>query len=67
MQGITHYNGAGLYGTHSVSFALAGRGLTSGADNCFWVTQYIGNSFHLVPGADPVCGTLIPGKKVAAG
>jgi ABC-type branched-subunit amino acid transport system substrate-binding protein len=39
MQGITNFNGAGLYGTHSVSFAVAGRGDTSGADNCFWVTK----------------------------
>jgi branched-chain amino acid transport system substrate-binding protein len=67
MQGITNFNGAGLYGTHSVSFAVAGRGLTSGADNCFWVTQYVGTTFHLVPGADPVCGALLPGKTVSPG
>jgi branched-chain amino acid transport system substrate-binding protein len=63
--GITNYNGAGLYGTHSVSFALPGRGDTSGADNCFWVTQYQGSTFHLVAGADPICGALVPGKKVS--
>jgi branched-chain amino acid transport system substrate-binding protein len=61
---IHNYNGAGLYGTHSVSFALADRGKVSAADNCNWVTQYEGHSFIPVPNMSPVCGTTVPGKKV---
>jgi len=34
----------------------------AGADNCFWVTRFSGSSFHFVAGADPVCGTILPGK-----
>ena len=59
-----NYNGGGLYGTHSVSFALADRGKVSSADNCNWVTQYEGTTFKLVPGLDPICGQTVPGKSV---
>ncbi len=66
MLGITNYNAAGLYGSHSVSFAMKDRGLVSGADNCVWITRYSGTTFHLVTGEDPICGTTIPGLKVSA-
>ena len=66
MLGITHYNAAGLFGSHSVSFAMKDRGQGyAGADNCLWFTQFRGTSFHLVSGADPVCGPDIPGAKVS--
>jgi ABC-type branched-subunit amino acid transport system substrate-binding protein len=65
MHGIANYNGAGLYGNHSVSFGMAGRGLTQGADNCLWFTKFNGKSFELVAGADPLCGSLIPDKTVS--
>ncbi len=64
MLGITSFNGVGLYGTHSVSFALDTRGQVSGADNCIWVTLYKGTTFSLVSGMDPICGATVPGKKV---
>jgi branched-chain amino acid transport system substrate-binding protein len=65
MLGITNYNAAGLYGNHTISFAMAGRGDNgNGADNCFYIMLYQGNAFHLVPGGEPICGTTIPGKKV---
>jgi ABC-type branched-subunit amino acid transport system substrate-binding protein len=60
-----NYNGAGLFGTHSVSFALADRGKVSSAENCNWITQYEGTTFKLVPGMDPICGTTVPGKTVS--
>jgi branched-chain amino acid transport system substrate-binding protein len=66
MLAITNYNAAGLYGSHSVSFALDQRGQASGPDNCLFITQYSGSTFHLVSGADPICGAVIPGKKVSA-
>jgi ABC-type branched-subunit amino acid transport system substrate-binding protein len=62
---IRNYNGAGLYGSHSVSFALADRGKVSSADNCNWVTQYEGTTFKLVPGMTPICGQTVPGKTVS--
>jgi branched-chain amino acid transport system substrate-binding protein len=65
MLGITHFNGAGLYGSHSVGFTMSQRGKVSGADDCIWVTKYVGSSFKLVPGADPICGENIPGKTVS--
>lgn len=64
--GITNYDGAGLFDGHSISFAMAQRGQVSGADNCIWVTEYSGSSFHLVPGMDPICGQTVPGKTVSA-
>jgi branched-chain amino acid transport system substrate-binding protein len=66
MLGITNYNAAGLYGSHSVSFAMDQRGQVSGPDNCYFVVQYQGTTFHLVSGADPICGAVIPGKTVSA-
>jgi branched-chain amino acid transport system substrate-binding protein len=67
MLGIRSYNAAGLYGSHSIGFALDQRGQgASGADNCLWVSQWSGSTFHPVSGADPICGTLVPGKTVPA-
>ena len=65
MLGITNYDGAGLFDGHSVSFALAQRGQVSGADNCIWVTQYSGSSFHLISGMEPICGQTVRGKTVS--
>jgi branched-chain amino acid transport system substrate-binding protein len=66
LQGMDNYTGAGLYGSHSVAFNLAARGQNAGADGCEWITQYQGSTFHLVPGMDPICGSIIPGLKVSA-
>ncbi len=61
--GITDYSGQGLWGGRSIGFNMAYRGKFEGADNCIWFTQYEGTTFHLVPGASPLCGTTIPGLK----
>jgi branched-chain amino acid transport system substrate-binding protein len=66
MLGITHYDDAGLFGSHSIGFAMNQRGLAAGADNCAWVTQFSGSDFRLVPGLDPVCGSVLPGKRVSS-
>jgi branched-chain amino acid transport system substrate-binding protein len=63
--GMTHYTADGLFGSHSVDFSLSSRGQFAGAENCAWYTQYQGNEFHLVKGADPLCGTTLPGQKVS--
>jgi len=64
LSGIKNFNAAGLFGTHSLD--LGDRsGSAIGVDNCLWVTKLSGSSFQLVPGADPICGTIVPGKTVA--
>jgi hypothetical protein len=30
------------------------------------VTKLVGTNFQLVPGADPLCGTVIPGETVGS-
>ena len=62
MLGITSYSADGLAGGHTMSFALQGRGTVSGYDNCTWMTQYSGTTFHLVPGMTPICGTTLNRK-----
>jgi branched-chain amino acid transport system substrate-binding protein len=64
MLGITNYDGTGLWGGHTISFALSTRGTIAGADNCVWITQYSGTTFHLVPNMTPICGQNVPGKTV---
>jgi branched-chain amino acid transport system substrate-binding protein len=59
--GMTAYNGAGLWGTHTLSFAMADRGQASGIQNCWWITQFQGETFHLVSGMTPLCGKVLPG------
>lgn len=62
--GIKSFNAAGLYGTHSIDMSnRAGEAI--GVDNCLWITKLSGSKFDLVPGADPICGSIIPGKTVA--
>jgi branched-chain amino acid transport system substrate-binding protein len=62
---MTHYTADGLFGDHSVDFSVSTRGHFAGAENCAWYTQYEGTEFHLVKGADPLCGTTLPGQKVS--
>jgi ABC-type branched-subunit amino acid transport system substrate-binding protein len=65
MLGITHYDAAGLYGSHSIGFAMNQRGQAFGADNCIWIAKYQGSTFHLVSGMEPVCGSVISGRHVS--
>jgi branched-chain amino acid transport system substrate-binding protein len=65
MLAITNYQGLGLWGGHSISWAMADRGQVSGADNCIWITQYQGTTFHVIPGLAPLCGQTIQGKKIS--
>ena len=60
MLGIRSYNAAGLFGNHSIGFAMDQRGIYQGADNCIWYVQFSGDSFHLVQGATPLCGKYLP-------
>jgi ABC-type branched-subunit amino acid transport system substrate-binding protein len=65
LNGVKSFDAAGLLGSHT--FDPSDRTSTAtGIDGCIYVTKLSGSSFQLVPGADPVCGHLIPGKTVSA-
>jgi branched-chain amino acid transport system substrate-binding protein len=63
--GMTHYTADGLFGDHSIDFSMSNRGQFAGAENCTWYLKYSGTAFHLVKGADPLCGTTLADQKVS--
>jgi branched-chain amino acid transport system substrate-binding protein len=63
--GIKDYDAAGLLGSHPIGFTLPQRAAGYGPQQCTWVTKFEGTTFQLVPGADPLCGALVPGKTVS--
>ena len=65
LSGITDFNAAGLYGSHTLDMGDRSTAAV-GVDNCYWITKLAGSTFQLVPGADPICGSVIPGKTVSA-
>ncbi|HUC38044.1 MAG TPA: ABC transporter substrate-binding protein, partial [Acidimicrobiales bacterium] len=61
---IKNYNAAGLLGGRTIN--MAKRVAAPGAPgNCLYITKLSGSTFRLVPGADPICGSLVPGKTVS--
>lgn len=58
--GIRNYDAAGLFGSHSIGFAMDQRGIYQGAQNCIWYVQFTGDKFQLVQGAAPLCGKNLP-------
>jgi branched-chain amino acid transport system substrate-binding protein len=64
LNGIHGYNGAGLFGDHNLDLG-ARPNSESGVDHCEWYTKLEGTSYVLVPGAEPLCGTVLPGKTLA--
>ncbi len=65
LNNVKGFNAAGLFGDHS--FDLDNRTNTAtGVGPCLYVTKLSGSTFQLVPGADPICGSEIPGKSVSA-
>lgn len=61
MLGIRSFDAAGLYGSNPIGFAMDQRGSAT-TSNCTYVVKWVGSSFELVPGAEPICGSLVPGK-----
>jgi branched-chain amino acid transport system substrate-binding protein len=55
------FNAAGLLGSHTINMADR-KGSPVGPDNCIYITKLSGSNFDLVTGADPICGTIIPGE-----
>jgi branched-chain amino acid transport system substrate-binding protein len=64
MLGIRNYDAAGLLAGHTMGFAMDQRGLPASAQQCTFFVKWSGNSFHQVSGAEPICGTVIPGESV---
>jgi ABC-type branched-subunit amino acid transport system substrate-binding protein len=65
---ITDWKYLGLWGGKSLN--LKDRSETTNADgpgNCTYMVKYQGKTFHLVKGADPICGPTIPGLNETAG
>jgi ABC-type branched-subunit amino acid transport system substrate-binding protein len=64
LSGITNWDSGGLFGSHSIDLSHP-TAAAIGVDNCIWVTKLSGSTFQLVDGADPICGTIIPGKTIS--
>jgi ABC-type branched-subunit amino acid transport system substrate-binding protein len=58
---ITNYQADGLWGGN---FSVDWSKRPMGDKQCIWVTKIQGTTFHLITGADPVCGNIIPNKTV---
>jgi ABC-type branched-subunit amino acid transport system substrate-binding protein len=64
LSAIHNWDAMGLFGGRTVDINDR-TNIVAGADNCSWLTVLQGSTFKTVPGADPVCGTLVPGKTVS--
>ncbi len=62
---IHDFTSAGLFGSHKLDMSQR-TNVGTGVDNCYWITKLSGSTFQLVANADPICGTVIPGKTVSA-
>lgn len=62
---VKNFNAMGLLGSHTVDLSLKGTNVF-GPGECVYMTQFRGSTFHLIPKADPVCGTVVAGKTVSA-
>jgi branched-chain amino acid transport system substrate-binding protein len=60
---IHDWNALGLYGSHTMDINDKNN-IVGGPDNCEWYAKLVGNGFQLVPGAEPLCGKLVPGVTV---
>jgi branched-chain amino acid transport system substrate-binding protein len=65
MLNLQGFDGRGLWGGHTLSFAMSNRGTISSVDNCIWFEQFVGTSFIPLKGFTPICGSVIPGMRVA--
>jgi branched-chain amino acid transport system substrate-binding protein len=65
LSGIHAFTAAGLFGSHTLDINDRTH-VISGVDNCLYMTKLAGSTFQLVPGADPICGSVVPGKTVSA-
>ena len=64
LSGIHDFTALGLYGSHHLDVNDR-QHIASGVDNCAWMAKLTGSTFQLVAGADPICGSLVPGVTVS--
>jgi len=68
LSNVHNWNYLGLWGGKTLD--INNRNDTQNVDgpgNCTYVVKYSGTSFQLVPGADPICGPVIPGLNETPG
>jgi branched-chain amino acid transport system substrate-binding protein len=66
LSGVHNWDDLGLWGGRTLDIN-ARTYPTQGPDNCAWIARFEGQHFQLVPGADPICGKIVPGLTVSAG
>ena len=59
LSNIHSWDALGLWGGRSIDINDRTGVLATGL--CSWVTKLVGSNFELVPGATPICGTVIKG------
>jgi ABC-type branched-subunit amino acid transport system substrate-binding protein len=64
LSSVHNFDAAGLLDDHTVNFGSR-TPIAYGPDNCLYMTKLVGSTFQLVPGADPICGTIVPGVTVS--
>ena len=60
---MNNYQGQGLWGGHSISWVHGRPWPGFRSDNCDWITQYQGSSFHVISGLAPLCGQTVQGNR----
>lgn len=60
LSGVHDWDALGLWGGRTVD--INDRVNVTMPYLCSWATKLVGSDFQLVPGADPVCGSVIPGE-----
>lgn len=58
---VHDFDAAGLLGSHTIDLGSHAT-LADGPDGCLYFSRLSGSSFHLVHGADPLCGPELPGR-----
>jgi ABC-type branched-subunit amino acid transport system substrate-binding protein len=64
LSSLHSFDAAGLLGSHTVNMSNR-QASPVGPDNCIYITKLSGSKFDLVAGADPICGTIVPGVSAA--
>jgi branched-chain amino acid transport system substrate-binding protein len=60
----THdFTAGGLFGTEELDVNNR-TGVGDGYLRCAFITRFVGSTFQLVHDADPICGSIIPGRNV---
>lgn len=64
LSGIHDWDALGLWGGRTVD--INNRTEVNGATLCSYVAKLVGSDFQLVAGAEPLCGTVVPGVTVGS-